>query len=231
MSETMTKELTRDDAQTALNIALEAKQGAQTALNNFITEKREVEKDIANAKAILMERDAQVLLARAALARFGPLPRTTSGASSNHNEVREAVLKMLGEAGSEGMATDDIFNRLQDNGVSMGGEKPRQNLNAYLSRWASAGVLVKAARGKYAAPGATALPSFLAPHVEETHDTKVSDREAFDALVSGEYSAKTLEDFCTEREWPVPNFKSKAQLVERIRKMIDAAEALDGEAE
>lgn len=60
----------------------------------------------------------------------------------------------------DGLTNDEIFTGLQAAGVAMAGENPRDNLNAYLSRWGAvkAGGLVSAGTGKWKLESAVAAP-------------------------------------------------------------------------
>lgn len=129
-------------------------------------------------KAQLQKADADVAIARAELSKLAPVP-TTNGRGSDQGKVIQAVTGILAAAGPEGLSVDDIFNRLQADGVEMAGAKPRENLGAYIPRWAkvSGSGIVSLGRGKWGGAQtepAPQVPAFLAPTGDTVADASGS---------------------------------------------------------
>lgn len=169
--------MTNDEIITTAKAAYEAAQQNQTEAAKALTTLKESQSHIAKAyeeakkaleggkpaltvtKAKLAKAEAELTLAKAALdALVPPAPVTASQKGAQHSQVRAAVGAML-KAAPHGMSTDAIFTALQAQGVTMAGSKPRENLNAYLSRWEETTSLGKGVWGLKHAE----VPSFLAP--------------------------------------------------------------------
>jgi hypothetical protein len=114
--------MTREDAQKALEAALSGQ--------------REARADVMVAQARALEWDAQVLIARAQLTRLGATPEliASGGRQVSHAELRESVLSVLRGA-EKPLTIDEVIAGLNAEGVGLPGDKPRQTLMAYLSRW------------------------------------------------------------------------------------------------
>lgn len=180
--------ITREQAQAAFDAAKARQTAARAALNDAVAA-------VSNAKSSVMEADAGVLLARATLARLGgPIQAaSTTERGNGQAQVQEAVLAILKAADSNGLTTDEIYNRLQAAGLEMAGANPAKNLSAYIARWSKVpgSGFVSAGRGRWtaegAAPAAAApeVPAFLAAQADVNAVAGVAEVPAFLADVAG----------------------------------------------
>lgn len=215
---TQTNEELINEAKAALDSAILTQASAKKNLEEIIASQRDVQKayddakkalDAAKpalsiAKAQLTKAQADVTIARTNLAKLAPVA-TKSGAE--HSKVRQVVTAML-EASPGGLTADEIYARLVADGIQMAGEKPRENLNAYLSRWDG---IKNAGRGVWSiARGADAVdevPAFLAP-AEEPTEEPTEEVPAFLAPES-EFQAEDPVDEAVEEPAEEPVKKSK----------------------
>lgn len=158
--------MTREEAQEALEAAQAKQVEARAAMEAAQAAQRKAAANVATMKAWTLECAGTVLLARAALSRLGgPASGATAPRKGQHSELRQAVTRLL-QSAPDGMTVDEILAAVRAEGVDLAGTKPRENLNAYLSRWDG---IVSVGRGKWGVPQQPAgdVPSFLAPHESE----------------------------------------------------------------
>lgn len=173
------------------NEALSAQQEAKANLDNLnasLTTWRKAFEDakkildqakptITVAKAQLQKADADVTLAKAVLVALAPEKVAPAGKGADQGKVQAAVRAILLAAAPNGLTLDEIFSKLQAEGVEMGGANPRANLGAYIARWSKVdGSGIKGlGRGSYGFDGPAtetpaAVPSFLAPVADVSTD-------------------------------------------------------------
>lgn len=103
------------------------------------------------AKAQVQAANAQVTITRATLVALDPkaIP-STSGKGTGNKELLGHVVSLL-TGKPDGLENGAIFDGLLAAGVALAGEKARENLNSYLSRWGAveAGGVVSAGTGKW----------------------------------------------------------------------------------
>lgn len=119
----------------------------------------------ALAKAKLQRAEADVTIARAEYQLVAPkevAADTASRKGTGNKELLAAVTAFLATK-PDGASNQEIFDALLSGGVEMAGDKARENLNSYLSRWASAGSLVNKGTGAWgvAIQAPITPPSFL----------------------------------------------------------------------
>lgn len=122
------------------------------------------------AKAKLDRAAADVKIAKAEYVTIDPKAAAADTASRKgvgNSALLIAITTFLADK-PDGATNTDIYDALVGGGVEMAGVDPRANLNSYLSRWGSAGLLVNKGTGKWGAVVASAppVPSFLTPAVE-----------------------------------------------------------------
>lgn len=103
------------------------------------------------AKAQVQGSEAAVTLTRAALVALDPkaVPSSPSKGTGNKELLGHVVSLLTGKP--DGLENGAIFDGLLAAGVALAGEKARENLNSYLSRWGAveAGGIVSAGTGKW----------------------------------------------------------------------------------
>lgn len=112
------------------------------------------------AKAQVQKANADVTITRSEYAKLAPKEVAGEKKQGTGNKgLLEAVSKILA-ANPDGLSNGEIFDALEKAGVEMAGEKARDNLNAYLSRWGQvkAGGIVSKGIGKWGVENATAVP-------------------------------------------------------------------------
>lgn len=118
-------------------------------------------------KAQLQKADADVTIARAELAKLAP-EAVASGKGASQSDLCAAVVRVLAASPSP-LTNEALFARLQAEGVEMAGDKARQNLTAYIARWAKVpgADIVSAGRGLWTVKSnQPPVPAFLAPAEE-----------------------------------------------------------------
>lgn len=165
---------------------------AQQALNDALTKQREAKARLALVntallveKANVLEADGNVMVARAALARLGGPVVVNNGKGDDQSKVRQAVVAILRGAGPEGLTVDEVFNALCEQGITVGGAKPRQNLNAYISRWSKVGTgIVNVGRGRWGVEGAENPPVRLSTDPHDGDGTDPGEYEVVPAFLA-----------------------------------------------
>lgn len=202
---------TREEAQKNLDAAQAEQKEAKEWLAQAQAELRSAAHKVGVMKALVMGADGKVLIARAALAQFGPVKvAASSNRGSCQSEVQAAVRAILLAAAPNGLTLDEIFGKLQAEGVQMSGANPRDNLGAYISRWSKVpefGVENRD-RGVWGATmvaEAPEVPSFLAPTVPTVEDAAaelpavpVTEVPAFLAPATEEQKTEPREDSLPE---------------------------------
>jgi hypothetical protein len=172
-------EMTREQAQAALDAALKNQSAARARLALAVAA-------VATEKANVMEADGTVLMLRGILARLGgPIKPASANKGTAQSDLCAAVVSVLAAAGAP-MTNEAIFAALQNEGVEMAGDKPRSNLSAYIARWAKVpgADIVSAGRGRWTVNQAekpVEVPSFLAPadSMGNTNTTSVPEVPPF----------------------------------------------------
>lgn len=120
----------------------------------------------ALAAAKLKRAEADVTIARAEWQAIAPKEAAAENAGKKGTVNKELLTHVTAflATKTDGATNQEIFDALLSAGVEMAGEKARENLNSYLSRWASAGSLVSNGAGKYG----VVPPSFLVAPIETT---------------------------------------------------------------
>lgn len=156
-----TKEQAREVAQKAVEAAQQALTDVKKSIEEAQKAKAAAQVIIDKAKPSIQRAEARVMLAKADLAEFGALPKEKT---EDNPSILEAVKKVLGESPKQ-MTTLEISEALKADGV----DNNPDNLNAYLTRWAKTGVIVKAEKANkfeparyYMPPVPNGVPGFLA---------------------------------------------------------------------
>lgn len=146
------------------------------------------------AKAQVQKADAEVTITKAAYGALAPKEVAAEKKEGASNKALLEAVKAVLNGKAEGMTNGDIYDAVTASGVTLAGEKARENFSSYLHRWGSAGALVDMGKGKWGynvpVPSTTEVPSFLGGTPVEPSDTPVP------SFLGGTPASKPLtEDF------------------------------------
>lgn len=205
------EQITREQAQANLDAAIQGQTTARAALAAAVAA-------VNNAKADVMDSDAKVLLAKSALQRLGgPIQDgTNKGATTGQSDLCAAVTMVL-RASATPLTVDQIIAQLQAGGVQLSGNKPRENLTAYISRWSKVpgASIVSKGRGLWAAAGAPEVPAFLATPPEGQVPN----------------AAVTAEPVKGDGDVDVPPFLAPPTVIEKVYPLMDTEPEQDSDDE